>query len=68
MAASRTSLLILLPPLVFLGFAVVAFTALKRENRDELPSARAGGPAPSLAALDASRRRSAPDRRGAARG
>lgn len=50
MAARRINLLIALPPLVFLGFAVVAFTALKRENRDELPSALAGRPAPSLAA------------------
>lgn len=50
MAARRLNLLIALPPLVFLGFAVVAFTALKRENRDELPSALAGRPAPGLAA------------------
>lgn len=50
MAARKLNLLIALPPLVFLGFAVVAFTALKRENRDDLPSALIGQPAPSLAA------------------
>lgn len=50
MAGRRRNLLILLPPLVFVAFAAVAFVALKRENRDELPSALAGRPAPSLAA------------------
>jgi cytochrome c biogenesis protein CcmG/thiol:disulfide interchange protein DsbE len=45
----------LLPPLLFLGFALLAFVALKRENRDELPSALAGRQAPSLAAATALR-------------
>jgi cytochrome c biogenesis protein CcmG/thiol:disulfide interchange protein DsbE len=49
MAGRRPSLLIALPPLLFLGFAVVAYAALTRENRDELPSALAGRPAPALA-------------------
>lgn len=50
MAGFRINPLIALPPLAFLGFALVAFVALKREHRDELPSALAGRPAPSLAA------------------
>ncbi len=53
MAARRAHLLIALPPLIFLGFALVAYTALTRENRDELPSALAGRPAPSLEAASA---------------
>ncbi len=55
MAERRFNPLILLPPLMFLAFALVAFVALKRENRDELPSALAGRPAPSLAASAALR-------------
>jgi cytochrome c biogenesis protein CcmG/thiol:disulfide interchange protein DsbE len=39
----------LLPPAVFAAFAAVAYVALSTENRDELPSARAGGPAPGFA-------------------
>lgn len=49
MADLRRRLLIALPPLAFVGFAATAFVALKTENRDELPSAFAGRPAPSLA-------------------
>ncbi|MBA3325385.1 MAG: DsbE family thiol:disulfide interchange protein [Rhodobacteraceae bacterium] len=48
MTARRVNPLIALPPLIFLGFAAVAYTALTRENRDELPSALAGRQAPSL--------------------
>ena len=48
-ALGSTSL-IALPPLVFAGFAAVAFFALKRENPDELPSALTGRAAPGLAA------------------
>jgi cytochrome c biogenesis protein CcmG/thiol:disulfide interchange protein DsbE len=50
---ARPNLLIALPPLVFAAFAAVAYAALTRENRDELPSALAGRPAPSLAATAA---------------
>jgi cytochrome c biogenesis protein CcmG/thiol:disulfide interchange protein DsbE len=45
------NLLILLPPLVFLVFASVAYIGLRRENPDELPSALVGRPAPSLAGV-----------------
>ena len=53
MAGLRVNPLIALPPLLFVGFAAVAFVALKGENRDELPSALAGRPAPSVAAATA---------------
>lgn len=48
----KRNLLLLLPPLLFLAFAAVAFWALKRENPEELPSALAGRSAPSLAAAE----------------
>jgi cytochrome c biogenesis protein CcmG/thiol:disulfide interchange protein DsbE len=38
----------LLPPLIFLGFAALAFVALRREDPNELPSALVGGPAPDI--------------------
>jgi cytochrome c biogenesis protein CcmG/thiol:disulfide interchange protein DsbE len=47
MAASRNWLLIL-PPLLFIAFAAVAWLGLKREAPQELPSALVGQPAPSL--------------------
>ena len=47
--------LLALPPLAFAVFAVVAYAGLKRENPDELPSALAGKPAPSLKATVALR-------------
>jgi cytochrome c biogenesis protein CcmG, thiol:disulfide interchange protein DsbE len=50
MSGRRPNLLVALPPLIFLGFALLAYFALKRENPGELPSALAGRPAPSLAA------------------
>jgi cytochrome c biogenesis protein CcmG/thiol:disulfide interchange protein DsbE len=56
----RPNLLVALPPLIFLGFAVLAYVALKRENPGELPSALAGRPAPSLAATVALRDDPAP--------
>lgn len=50
MAGLRFNPLIALPPLIFAGFAALAFVALKRENPGELPSALTGREAPSLAA------------------
>lgn len=51
MAGSRINPLMVLPPLLFLVFAVVAYLGLKREDADMLPSALIGHPAPSLANL-----------------
>ena len=48
MARPGRSLLLLLPPLIFLGFAVMAFVALRREDPNELPSALVGRPAPDI--------------------
>ena len=45
--AGRT-LLLMLPPLLFLIFAAVAYVGLNRENPGELPSALVGKPAPGL--------------------
>ena len=47
MGKSR-NLLLVLPPLLFLVFASVAWVGLRRENPDELPSALVGGPAPAI--------------------
>jgi cytochrome c biogenesis protein CcmG/thiol:disulfide interchange protein DsbE len=47
MAKSR-NLLLIIPPLLFLVFAAVAWVGLRRENPDELPSALVGGPAPEI--------------------
>jgi len=55
MARFRINLLVLLPPLIFAVFAVIALVALRLENRDELPSAFVGRPAPSLATAAALR-------------
>ncbi len=52
MKPPRFNLLILLPPLLFAGFAAAAFLALKRENPDELPSALIGRTAPLLATAE----------------
>ncbi|MBP7242619.1 DsbE family thiol:disulfide interchange protein [Amaricoccus sp.] len=57
----RRSFLLALPPLLFLAFAAVAFVALKSGDRDELPSALAGRPAPSLTAAGALGDRPRPD-------
>jgi cytochrome c biogenesis protein CcmG, thiol:disulfide interchange protein DsbE len=50
----RRNLLLLLPPLVFAGFAALAWVALKQDDAG-LPSALAGREAPSLAATTALR-------------
>ena len=46
--AARRNLLLILPPLVFLAFATVAYLGLRRENPGELPSSLVGDPAPSI--------------------
>ena len=45
---ARPSLLMAVPPLVFLLFGVVAYVGLTRENPGELPSALVGQPAPEV--------------------
>ncbi|TPE53954.1 DsbE family thiol:disulfide interchange protein [Amaricoccus solimangrovi] len=50
----------LLPPVIFLAFAGVAYMGLKRENASELPSALIGKEAPSLAGTVALRDDPAP--------
>ncbi len=47
------NLLLVLPPLIFLVFAAVAWVGLRRDNPDELPSALVGRPAPSIDRLTA---------------
>jgi cytochrome c biogenesis protein CcmG/thiol:disulfide interchange protein DsbE len=47
--AGRRNLLLIVPPLLFLIFATLAYVGLRRENPDELPSALIGRPAPGLA-------------------
>lgn len=42
------NLLLILPPLVFLVFATIAYVGLRRDNPDELPSALLGKPAPPI--------------------
>ena len=42
MARPGRNLLLAVPPLLFLGFALVAFVGLRREAPDELPSALVG--------------------------
>jgi cytochrome c biogenesis protein CcmG/thiol:disulfide interchange protein DsbE len=49
MARPGRNLLLVLPPLLFLIFAAVAFIGLRRENPNELPSALVGRPAPEIA-------------------
>ena len=44
----RASPLLLLPPLAFVAFALVAWYALTRDNPDELPSALVGRQAPGF--------------------
>ena len=55
MARPGRNLLLAVPPLLFLGFAVMAFVALRREDPNELPSALIGRPAPEIARLVALR-------------
>ena len=45
---AKISPMMLAPPLIFLGFVVLAFTGMFRENRDVLPSTFIGQPAPAL--------------------
>ena len=40
--------LMLLPPVIFAGLALMFFVGMQRENPDELPSALAGKPAPAV--------------------
>ena len=49
MAKKKVPLLMLAPPALFVGFAVLFAFGMLRENPDALPSARAGQPAPALA-------------------
>ncbi len=46
--ARPRNLLLILPPLVFLVFAAIAYVGLRRENPDELPSALVGREAPEI--------------------
>lgn len=54
------NLLLVVPPLLFIVFAAVAYIGLTRENPDELPSALVGKPAPGLGGLAALDGRPAP--------
>jgi cytochrome c biogenesis protein CcmG, thiol:disulfide interchange protein DsbE len=54
------TLLVAIPPLLFLGFAVVAYVGLRRDNPGELPSALVGREAPTLSRLTALRDDPAP--------
>jgi cytochrome c biogenesis protein CcmG/thiol:disulfide interchange protein DsbE len=49
--AARRNWLLVLPPLLFLGFAAVAWLGLRRDAPEELPSALIGQPAPTLGRL-----------------
>ena len=55
MARPGRNLLLAVPPVLFLGFAVMAFVALRREDPNELPSALIGRPAPEIGRLEALR-------------
>ena len=45
---AKVSPLMLAPPLVFAGFVVFAAIGMFRDNPNELPSTRLGGPAPAM--------------------
>lgn len=45
---AKVSPLMLAPPLIFAGFVVFAAIGMFRDNPNELPSTRLGGPAPAL--------------------
>ncbi|WP_299628277.1 DsbE family thiol:disulfide interchange protein [uncultured Tateyamaria sp.] len=45
---AKVSPLMLAPPLIFAGFVVFAGIGMFRDNPNELPSTRLGGPAPAL--------------------
>lgn len=44
----KISLMMILPPLIFVGVAALFFFGMQRENPDALPSTRVGKPAPAL--------------------
>lgn len=46
---AKVSPLMLAPPLLFAGLAVLFYVGMQREDPDALPSARAGQPAPEMA-------------------
>lgn len=48
MARPGRNLLMVVPPLLFMAFAAVAYVGLRRENPQELPSALIGRPAPEI--------------------
>ena len=48
MVKRKVSVLAIAPPALFVGFAVLFAFGMLRENPDELPSARAGQPAPNI--------------------
>lgn len=60
MARRGRTLLLAVPPLLFLVFAAVAYVGLRRDNPEELPSALVGREAPGLARLSALRDDPAP--------
>ena len=43
---AKVSPLMLAPPLIFAGFVIFAAIGMFRDNPNELPSTRVGGPAP----------------------
>lgn len=47
---AKLSPLMILPPVLFAGFAALVFVGLMREDRDVLPSTFIGQPAPTVAA------------------
>lgn len=46
---AKLSPLMIAPPVIFAGLAVLFFIGMQRDNPDELPSALAGKPAPAVA-------------------
>ena len=49
---AKLSPMMVLPLVIFAGFAGLAFVGLQRDNPNELPSALAGKPAPVVARTD----------------
>lgn len=45
---TKLSPLMILPPLLFAGLAILFYTGMQRENPDALPSVRVGQPAPAM--------------------
>ena len=46
---ARVSPLMILPPVIFAGLAMMFYLGMQREDPDALPSARVGQPAPAMA-------------------